>query len=175
MVFCENKICINCINDYNYTIILDVLKSDDLHFFQSFLPLEPNQTKLEAYGTDSDVYTEYIDFHNEDKLIYITLFTNETPCTEFCKRFCKRFCVDIQFIFYNEDLDFSGMFFFKNNEVLNYHHWNYHEGMYFTDPERFWELDFEYIDVDQFMFLSISQINQIKQNVMFEKFKKNGF
>ena len=156
MTLCENKLFINCIDQQRTNGFMEILSSENLHFFQSLIPLEPNQTKLEAYGTDSDVYTDYIDFHQEHNDFYITVYTHDTPCIQFCQRLSKRYSISVQLVYYNEELNFSGKF---QNEQL--HQWGFYEGLYLTDPDRFWEL--ENLNVNDLPFLSTSEINTIKK------------
>ena len=105
MTLCENNLFIE-----NREFILNILESDNTLFFQSLIQPSFNESIQEAYGTSSDIYTQNIDFHIEEQILYITLYTYDTPCIEFCKRVALKYSINFQLIYYNTSMDFYGKY-----------------------------------------------------------------
>jgi hypothetical protein len=111
--------------------------SNSEKFFESFIPYF--STKLETYGTSSDVYTEFIEFEMINDTVKLEFYTYQNPCIEFCKRFSWVHGLNIQLIYYSYHQDYSGRFnMYRNQNVLN-EIYSYYQGMYFFDQDRFWE------------------------------------
>lgn len=97
-------------------------------------------TKLETYGTDSDVYNEYVEIEMcSDDMVKLVFYTHKFPCIEFCRRFSWVYSLNTQLIYYNQEADFSGRFsMFRNQNTLD-EKYNYLQGLYTLDNDRFWE------------------------------------
>jgi hypothetical protein len=137
--YCENILFINCGTCTKKNYILEILNSGK-YFFKTFIRLGEFETNYDAYGTHSDVYIKRIDFLPDfDEILHFTFDTDITPCTFFCKRFAGKYSVDIQLIYYNEELNFSGKYCIHKYQVILNEYWTYYQGLYYTNPDIFWE------------------------------------
>ena len=139
MAFCENKLFIECKCYEKKEYFMEILNSDNILFFQSFITPGEYETKLDAYGTESDVYTDKIDLHIEGTLVYCTLYTLETPCGAFCKRLASKYSVNVQLVYFNIERNFSGKLCLYSHQVVLDEKWTYFQGLYFNDREYFWD------------------------------------
>jgi hypothetical protein len=140
LTFCENRLYIDCGSFAKLEYIDGILqKEENILFFESFIKPNEHETTKETYGTDYDVYIEYTEIDVDDLIISILLFTHETPCIEFCKRFGCKYSVDVQLVYYNPYSNVSGKFYIHNYQIILNETWNYHQGLYYTDKDRFWD------------------------------------
>ena len=134
---CENNLFVNCISSIKKEYLLGLLQ-DKVLFFKTYINIE-NETIKQGYGTDSDVYLEYMEvveiFEN---VLHFKFYTNDSPCVEFSKRFAAKYSVNIQLVYYNFELNFSGKLNIHNQHIID-EIWDYHQGLYYTDKDRFWD------------------------------------
>jgi len=144
MVECENIMFIEFDNPEKKEYFSHVF-TEAVKFFESFIPCVCS--KLETYGTSSDVYTEYMEVEEPtESLIKLTFHTHQTPCIEFCRRFAWAHTLNVQLYYYNEEYDFAGRFsMFKNQNTLD-QRTTFLNGMYRFEPDRFWQEVVNYLD-----------------------------
>uniref|UniRef100_A0A6C0B0H1 YubB ferredoxin-like domain-containing protein n=1 Tax=viral metagenome TaxID=1070528 RepID=A0A6C0B0H1_9ZZZZ len=180
MCACENNLFIQFDTPEKKDYFLSILENvENQLLFQSFIPIF--ESKKETYGTDSDVYIEYITFDVSDSdVINIIFYTNETPCIEFCKRVSAKYSVNIQLLYFCEENGYSGQIQIFHNQVVKNELYNYWQGMYVLQYDLFWERlqdFFESMDAKNFMeFLqknemTIYQNDFSKLNYHFDEFK----
>ena len=134
---CENNLFIKCHSDDQKNALLNII-SGGICLFQSFIRLDG--TKLETYGTESDVYSEYITVDIDTDLMISLLFhTHDLPPLEFCKKFAFNYIVNIQLVYYNEENNYSGELRIKDNRVCCNTIDSYYQGLYQFEQDRFWE------------------------------------
>ena len=137
MGFCENIILVHS-EPLKIQYLLEILQNSPKSlFFETFITLGNSETKKEGYGTDSDIYTEYIEIDIHPDLLKFVIYTNDTPCIEFVKRFAMKYSLQIQMIYYNSEFNFSGKIVINNYQIILNEQWNYFQGLYFTDEDRF--------------------------------------
>ena len=134
MVACENNLFIQVNDKKDYFINIF---ENNTKLFESFI--QCNGKMQEYYGTDSDVYLEYVIFENTTDIINLIFYTHDTPCIEFCKRLAGKFSVNIQLYYYNEEHDFSGRFEIYQNQIVKNDFLSYWQGMYTYNYDIFWE------------------------------------
>ena len=142
MVECENVLFIYAKEkNFFFTETLN----NGIKLFESFIPL--SQTKLECYGTSSDVYIEYIDtsFLN-DNVIKLRFYTYQTPCIEFVKKIAGRFNINVELFYYNEGGEFSGKIQIYRNQLVKNEKYSYWQGIYLNKRSEFWELIYPTFD-----------------------------
>lgn len=137
---CENNLFIHAETDERKEYFMNILNRSD-KLFESFIPL--SQTKLECYGTSSDVYIEYIEVKLVLDLIILKFYTYQTPCIEFAKRLAGRYSLNVQLHYYNEESDFSGEVSIYRNQLMKEEHYSYLQGVYFNNRESFWQKAYE--------------------------------
>jgi hypothetical protein len=144
MVECENVMFIEFDTTEKKEYFSQVF-TESIKFFESFIPYF--STKLETYGTGSDVYIEYIEVEEiTGSLLKLTFHTHETPCIEFCRRFAWVHTLNVQLYYYNEEHDFAGRFsMFKNQNTLD-QRTTFLNGMYRFEPDRFWNIIVDHLD-----------------------------
>ena len=134
---CENNLFIHAETDERKDYFMNILNNSD-RLFESFIPL--SQTKLECYGTSSDVYIEFIEVEIVMDLICLKFYTYQTPCIEFVKRLAGRYSLNIQLHYNNQEDDFSGEISIYRNQLIKDHRYSYFQGVYFNNRDSFWEL-----------------------------------
>lgn len=135
MTVCENNIYIECPQNVKNQLLY-ILENNTL-FFQAFIPCN-NESKLEYYGTESDVYIENILIEDSD-ILYLTVYTYDNPCIPFCNKLAQLYNLNIQNVYYNSELDFSGKWQINCNQIIFNEGWNYIQGLYYTNLDLFWE------------------------------------
>jgi len=151
MSACENILFIKCKSIDHKEKIVNIL-SNGIKLFESFIILEG--TKLECYGTSSDVYIEYInvELFFDELLIKLTFTTYETPPLHFCKSISFHYNIDVQLLYFNEENNYSGKLCITNNKITCDQIFNYYQGLYENDKDRFWEeieKSFEFIHINE--------------------------
>lgn len=140
MTACENNLFIQCHTVEQKDYIIHIL-SNGTYLFQSFVPLEGSNSKLEMYGSSSDVYLEYVtvDMDTDPCMVSLLFYTHDLPPLEFCKRFAYNFTVNIQLVYFNEENNYSGEFRVKDNRVICNTIDSFYQGLYIFERDRFWE------------------------------------
>ena len=134
---CENNLFIQFDNVLKKDCFLKVLQESD-KLFQSLVPL--NGTKKDCYGTDSDVYLEYITFDIcENNIINLIFHTNEYPCIPFCIKLCVIYNVNIELLYFNENNDYSGKFCVYLQQITINEMYTYWQGLYTLHLDLFWD------------------------------------
>jgi hypothetical protein len=134
---CENIMFLKCLNEEHKENIMRIL-SEGVKLFESFIILQG--TKIECYGTSSDVYIEYIQIdHNfSETIIKIDFTTYETAPLQFCKNLSHVYSLDIQLIYFNEINNYSGKFCVEKGKVNCNEILSYYQGLYIYIRDRFW-------------------------------------
>jgi hypothetical protein len=151
--------------------LLDILENNTL-FFQAFIPCG-NDSKLECYGTESDVYIENIIIENSE-ILYLTVYTYDNPCIPFCNKLAQVYGLNIQNVYYNNVLDFSGKWQIYSNQIIFNEGWNYIQGLYFTNNDLFWETVQE-SDLNDLCELTGQDINDLRQEMVMKKMDNMSF
>jgi hypothetical protein len=138
MTACENNLFIQCHTVEQKDYFIHIL-SNGTHLFQSFIYLQG--TKLECYGTASDVYIEYttIDIDTDPCMLSLLFHTHDLPPLEFCKKLAIEYTVNIQLVYFNQENNYSGEFRMKDNRVSGNTIDSYYQGLYVFERDRFWE------------------------------------
>ena len=170
---CENNLFIHFDNLDKKNYFLNLFENSD-KLFQTLIPL--NGTKLECYGTDSDVYLEYITFDICDtNVISLVFFTNENPCIPFCKKVCGYYGVNIELVYFNEESNFSGKFCIHLQQITKNELYNYWQGLYILHTDLFWEITHLLLATNtsnSFMeFLQDKNLNLLQKDFMELKYK----
>jgi len=134
---CENHLFIKFkTNDHREHII--AILSNGIKLFESFIILQG--TKLECYGTSSDVYIEYIhiDIDIDPLIIKLEFTTYESAPLRFCKSISFHYNLDIHLIYFNEKNNYSGRFCIDSNRLIKDEIYSYYQGIYIHDRDRFW-------------------------------------
>ena len=132
---CQNVLFIYTDSLEKKHFFMEKLKSQKL--FETFIPL--SQSKLECYGTSSDVYIEYVEVeYFLDNIIKLTFYTYLTPCIDFSKKLASRYNVNVELIYYNQGDDFSGKIQIYRNQVVRDEKYSFWQGLYLNDTENFW-------------------------------------
>ena len=104
MTCCENNLFVECKSSVKKEYLLEFINNEVL-LFKSFINLGLGETLKEGYGTDSDVYLEYIEIAEIfDNVLHFKFYTHDSPCVEFTKRFSAKYSVNVQLIYYNCEL-----------------------------------------------------------------------
>jgi hypothetical protein len=139
MTACENNFFVDCGSIVKRDYLLEFINNEVL-LFKSFINLGPGETLKEGYGTDSDVYLEYIEIAEiQNNVLHLKFYTHDSPCIQFTKRFSAKYSVNVQLIYYNSELNFSGKLSIHNQQIVLDEIWKYHQGLYYTDKDRFWD------------------------------------
>ncbi len=134
---CENNLFIHFDNFDKKQYFLNRFQEHD-KLFESLIPL--HGTKLECYGTDSDVYFDFITFDIcDESVINLVFFTNEYPCIPFCKKICGLYNVSIELVYLNQDNNFSGKFCMHLQQITKNEVSSYWQGLYNYYLDIFWE------------------------------------
>jgi hypothetical protein len=166
---CENCLFIYLDDGEKKDYFIRTLNTND-KLFEAFIPLF--ESKLECYGTSSDVYIEYIDVDFLAHCISLTFYTYETPCIEFCKKLASRYNFNIELKYYNELADFAGKLQIYRNQIVK-ECYGYLQGIYFNKKDKFWELIYStfnskttFIDffLEKRLKLNEDDFNKLKQN-----------
>jgi len=137
MTACENNLFIQAGSVEKRDYILQIL-NDGIKLFESLVPL--SGTKDECYGTESDVYIEYITMELTNcNMIRLQFFTHDLPPILFCKKLCAFYGLNIQLVYYNQEKDFSGKYHIYSNQVVKNDYFSYWQGLYTYDLDTFWE------------------------------------
>jgi len=136
---CENNLFIQFDTPEKKDYFLKILEdTNNVHLFQSFVPIF--ESKKESYGTDSDVYIEYVTFDISDSdVINIIFHTHESPCIEFCKRLAGKYSVNVQLAYFNQESNFSGKIDIFYNQLVKNEMYTYWQGLYILNYDLFWE------------------------------------
>lgn len=170
MTVCENNIYIDCSKEIRERII-HILENNVL-FFEAFIPCN-KQCKLELYGTDSDVFIENI-ILEESEILCLTVYTHENPCIPFCNKLASLYSIDIHILYYNEELNFSGMWRIYRNQIVFNERWNYIQGLYFTNFELFWK-NVQESDLNELKCLTEHELNHLRQELVIKKMGEISF
>jgi hypothetical protein len=136
-MICENNLFIQTNSPEKKEYFMKILEEATV-LFQSLIPL--NGTKKECYGTDSDIYLEYITFDIADPdVINLIFYTHDTPCIEFCKRLAGYYSVNVQLVYFNEENNYSGKIDIYRNQLVRDERYTYWQGMYVYNFDIFWE------------------------------------
>jgi hypothetical protein len=134
---CENHLIVQFDSIEKKDYLFEKL-NNGIKLFETFIPC--SSTRMECYGTSSDVYIEYITVEIVcEKVLKLVFHTHETPCIEFCKRFCALYNVNIQLMYLNEENNYSGKYFIHFNQIVKNEIFNYYQGLYMYDRDLFWE------------------------------------
>jgi hypothetical protein len=162
---CENILFVDTHDKLNF--FMETLTNGD-KLFQSFIPLAG--TKLECYGTSSDVYMDYVEIVNPmNELLQIKFYTYDTPCIEFCKKLSSRFNVNLELYYYNQDCDFSGKIHIHRNQIVRDERYSYFQGIYLNRREEFWELIYPSFD-NRLIFMEF--VNRTSLHIVGDDFYK---
>ncbi len=142
---CENNLFVHVETDERKEYFMNIL-SNNIKLFESFVPL--SQTKLECYGTSSDVYIEYIDIEFVMDLICLKFYTYQTPCINFCKKLAARYNINIELVYYTEYNDSAGKLHIHRNQIVKNEMYSYFQGVYFNNKDNFWELVYPYFTIN---------------------------
>ena len=171
---CENNLFIHIETDERKDYIMNIL-SNNIKLFESFIPL--SQTKLDCYGTSSDVYIEYIDIKLVTDFIHLKFYTYLTPCLDFCKKLASIYNVNIELVYYNEYSDFSGKLHIHRNQIVKDERYSYLQGVYFNNKDNFWELVYPYFTINstfiEFVLekkLSVTESDFKRLNCLYDEF-----
>jgi hypothetical protein len=159
---CENNLFIQFDSQEKKDYFLKVFENTDNNlFFESFISL--TSTKLECYGTSSDIYIEYITFDTLDSdVIKLVFHTHEYPCLEFCKRLAGKYSVNIQLVYFNEDSNYSGKIEIFNHQLVKDEIYGYWNGLYILHYDVFWErLNDLFESCESLTFMELLQKNSI--------------
>jgi len=170
MTVCENNIYIDCSKEIRERII-HILENNVL-FFEAFIPCD-NHIKLDFYGTDSDVFIENI-ILDESEPLCLTVYTHDNPCIPFCNKLAALYCIDIHVLYYNQILNFSGMWRIYRNQLIFNERWNYIQGLYFTNLELFWNTVKD-TELNDLYCLSPSEIDLVRQELIIKRIEKMSF
>lgn len=138
MTACENNLIMQCQSIEHKDHILLIL-SNGIYLFQSFIIL--NGTKLECYGTDSDIFLENVilDLHDDPIFISLYFYTHELPPLEFCKKISFEYNVNIELVYFNKENNYSGKVRIKDKRVCCNEIISYYQGLYTYEQDMFWE------------------------------------
>ena len=161
---CENNLFIQTSSVEKKDFILNKL-NNGIKLFETLIPLYG--TKEDCYGTSSDVFIEYIifDIDIDPCIISMIFYTHDTPCIPFCIKIAGMYNLNLQLVYYNEEINFSGQVSIHLNQTIKDEYHGYHQGMYLYNTDLFWETRHEYCET--FLNFENPLLNFIHQTKIF--------
>ena len=127
----ENKVFLNCLNEYKKDIIEKLFESEEIYLFKA----------LTNFTFKNDVFIEFaeIDFNFDNNIISIFFETEEEPAINFCTIFADKFEISVQNCYYSKEKNVTGKFIVYNHRVILNNIYSYWMGLYLVFNDIFWE------------------------------------
>lgn len=188
--WCENYITIEPIKKDGLKNLIKTIKNgtDEYLFARIFGDVKDYR---ETFGTKWDVEMSEADINGymgeldelweDDSFLTINIHTAWSPCLGFSQKLSEKYGLSITHQYFEGGNDFSGEFSFRNGEVIEEQEYNFLEGLYKLDNERFYgeamyqaectETIEEFLE--KFLFVDVSTIEKLEEIYNEQKAIKN--